>query len=198
MKREKSPINANIYFDNFYVQTASINIHRYISNNCQIVRNLWLYSILNDANALSTHLFFYELLLAHTSKSTINSSANLHKSLRIWCVTYAMRDTFLQFITKKKTVCKFAANWMNTFLNIPTHIQSWTVERFKWHKNDFKKITRESTMNVPIKKITNVNNNRISAGTSIWLDMCEFVESARKCTRLHRRQLPLLCCCCGC
>lgn len=38
-------------------------------------------------------------------------------------------------------------------------------------------------MNVPIKKITNVNNNRISAGTSIWLDMCEFVEStrARKC-----------------
>lgn len=63
------------------------------------------------------------------------------------------------------------------------NIQSWTVERFKWHKNGFKKITRESTMNVPIKKITNANNNRISAGTSIWLDMCEFVEStrARKC-----------------
>lgn len=71
----------------------------------------------------------------------------------------------------------------------------------KWHKNDFKKqteekrrekskhthtqtktkITRESTMNVQIKKITNVNNNRISGrALRFRLDMCECWEFKRK------------------
>lgn len=53
----------------------------------------------------------------------------------------------------------------------------------EWFQENY---TDESTMNVPIKKITNENNNRISAGTSIWLDMCEFVESART-SRTHTR-----------
>lgn len=148
MKREKSPINANIYFDNFYVQTASINIHRYISNNCQIVRNLWLYSILNDANALSTHLFFYELLLAHTPKSAINSSANLHKSLRIWCVTYAMRDTFLQFITKKNRlqICSQLNGYIFKYTNTHSIVNCWTVQMAQeWFQENYAREHNECT-----------------------------------------------------
>ena len=68
--------------------------------------------------------------------------------------------------------------------------KSRTFNDSKWHKNDFKKITRECTMNVPIKKKLQTQITiEFQAGTSIWLDMCEHYVSA---SALRAHQL-LLC-----
>lgn len=96
------------------------------------------------------------------------------------CVSLLDACHFSQFIeASANSLCQFTHEVRQSaklFERIPNGtrmiLRNRSAEKKK-HTSETK-ITRESTMNVPIReKITNVNNNRISVSTSIWLDMCE-------------------------
>lgn len=120
---------------------------------------------------------------------------SVQPAIKHWTLFFLMRDFALcvPHFAVHQTVCK------NTLANsiISIQLTVWTVpngtrmisrnrqkrrEKSKHtHRQTKTKITRESTMNVPIKKITNVNNNRISGrALRFRLDMCECWEFKRK------------------
>lgn len=84
----------------------------------------------------------------------------------------------------------------------PSQPANWTIQsnklasqRFQMAQEWFQeRITRESTMNVPIKKFTNINNNRIS---SEHFDLARYVWTRQECVYASARACSpslLLCC----
>lgn len=152
--------------------------------------------------------FFISLPRALFIAPTISSIALDTVEIGVYCESWFVQCVPLFALTVHQTVCSNAlANSMRYPYIYKIHRQNRLNRWLKRHKNDFKKksahthkhtyvysyrtetILRErAQLNVPIKKITNVNNNRISASTSIWLDMCECWE----CT-LVRAHVTLLC-----